>query len=1323
MFNPISTYRIQFHADFTFNDLEAIIPYLQQLGIKTIYASPIFEAVPGSMHGYDGVNPHKINPEIGTLEQLRKIAGDLKEIGISWIQDIVPNHMGFHHSNTWLMDVLKYGENSEYRPYFDIVSKDLEKEPLMVPFLGDDPDAIIEKGELNLVTTEEGNFLKYHDSMWPLREDTDLSLPLIEILEHQYYKLCDYRDTLKSMNYRRFFTVSSLICLNIQDPKVFADYHQFSKQLLDEGIFQGLRIDHIDGLFDPTAYLYQLRALCGEEAYLIVEKILEPGELLPPGWPIEGTTGYDYLGLVNQLFTNQKAEKKFNKFYKNLGRFNSPIAVQIQRKKREFLSGFMQGELENLYQAFIGLSTDDQIPEQNAELYKGIIAEFLVRCPVYRFYSSKLPLAEDEEAAIGEIFNSMPDEPEFTVGKEYFKKQLFKDNGSFYLRLMQFTGPLMAKGVEDTLMYTFNRFIGNNEVGDSSEVFGITADDFHQRILERQAAWPLAMNASATHDTKRGEDARARLNVLTDLKNKWPKEAAHWKELNEELKQSAQPDNNDEYFIYQTLIATYPELESEQEQYLDRLLEYMEKALRESKARSNWEEPDEQYEANCRNFITELLNKERPFWQVFSTFHKKIAAFGKLNSLAALLLKHASPGIPDTYQGTELWDLSMVDPDNRRPVDYEVRLKFLIETNKEVVELPELWSTASTGKIKLYFLKQLLQLRQSYPEVFSKGQYLPLQIKGKYADNAIAFVRHYQNDWLVFVLPVNISGMLDADEEEVVNIDWSDTYVVLPKAIPSEYKDWLRDKSDSTTTELKLDKVLKVLPFAALHFKNVERKRAAGVLMHVSSLPSTYGIGDLGPTAKSFLDFLAASGQKYWQVLPMNPLTQEQAYSPYSATSVMAGNVLLISPELLFAQGLISQNDLEEHARKTERKVSYERVEVIKQELLSIAFKNFKRSAGQLGLQKPFEKYCEQESFWLNDYALYEVLKTVNSGKQWSDWDIKHKTRDQSALDQALEKYTLELEAIKWQQFVFTEQWAQIREYASMLNVKLVGDLPFYAALDSAEVWANPHLFNVDKEGHVLGIAGVPPDYFNEDGQLWGMPVYNWESMKEEQYQWWIRRIAKNIELYDLIRLDHFRAFADYWEVPADSETAKNGTWKDGPGADFFNALVEHFGELPLIAEDLGEITPEVFALRDQFGLPGMKVLQFAFGEDIADSIHAPHNMSSDNCIAYTGTHDNNTTRGWYEEEADSATKARLEQYTDKKINKNNAVETLIRLAYASAAKIVIVPVQDLLNKDSKARMNTPASTKGNWMWRLKPDDLDTKIQEKLLAFTKLYGR
>ncbi|RZK83041.1 MAG: 4-alpha-glucanotransferase, partial [Pedobacter sp.] len=284
-------------------------------------------------------------------------------------------------------------------------------------------------------------------------------------------------------------------------------------------------------------------------------------------------------------------------------------------------------------------------------------------------------------------------------------------------------------------------------------------------------------------------------------------------------------------------------------------------------------------------------------------------------------------------------------------------------------------------------------------------------------------------------------------------------------------------------------------------------------------------------------------------------------------------------------------------------------------------------------------------------------------------------------------------------------------------------DIPFYAALDSADVWASPKLFNIDSDGKVLGAAGVPPDYFNEEGQLWGMPVYNWPAMKKANYSWWLKRIKKNMEMYDLIRLDHFRAFSEYWEVPGDRSTAKDGSWKTGPGSAFFDALIKEFGALPLIAEDLGEISADVFELRDRYKLPGMKVMQFAFGEDIARSIHTPHNFENQHCIAYTGTHDNNTTVGWYQEDADKDTRARLEQYTGKKVTRSNVADVMIKLAYASVASIAIIPIQDVLNKTAKARMNTPASVDGNWVWRLKPAEFNEKQQLKLLELVRLYGR
>ncbi|WP_285009714.1 malto-oligosyltrehalose synthase [Pedobacter faecalis] len=1320
MYNPVSTYRIQFNQEFSLSHFEEIIPYLDRLGVKTIYASPIFKAVPGSMHGYDGINPEEINPEIGTLEELVRISGKLKAREMGWIQDIVPNHMGFHQDNTWLMDVLRNGESSTYRHYFDIISGDLSKEPLMVPFLGGTLEEVIERNELSVEERGDEWFFKYFDSYWPLRPDTDTSAPLEDIAAEQHYRLCSYKESNEQMNYRRFFTVNSLICLNIQREEVFEAYHRFTKELVDQGIFQGVRIDHVDGLYDPEQYLLRLRALLGPDTYIVVEKILEPGELLPVSWPIQGTTGYDYLGTLNQLFTNRKAEKKFNRFYRGLERHDSSIQSQIHTKKREFLQAYMQGELNNLTRLVSAhLEQGEQDPALPA--YREILSEILVRCPVYRYYSNQYPLTEEETEVFGDLFKEL-DHGDNHEQIKTLKEILFRKDIALYQRLMQFTGPLMAKGVEDTLMYTYNRFIGNNEVGDSPEQFGITTEEFHDTIAQRYSDWPLAMNATATHDTKRGEDARARLNVLTDLGSEWLDEVRNWRELNAELKQNGAPDANDEYFIYQTLVATCPVSGPEAEDYQRRLLEYIEKALRESKRNSEWDEPDRVYEEGTRDFILALLDTKGVFWPVFAAFLHKVAEFGQADSLAALIIKMCSPGIPDTYQGTEFWDLSMVDPDNRRAVDYTLRSAYLQEFETGDVALTSLWSEAHTGKVKLLLLHKLLQLRLKYPALFSEGDYLPVEVKGKYASSVVSFARRYDQEWVICIVPVSLVSITATGAVELFEVDWADTRLVLPKAFPGEYQQLLQSAKGKASRELPLSEIFADMPFSLIYAKTPPSERGAGILMHISSLPSAFGIGDFGPAAADFLQFLARAGQKYWQVLPMNPLTEDQAYSPYSATSVMAGNTLLISPELLHQEGLLDDEDIRKNWSRAKKKISYQPVEQLKKKLLAKAYRKYKEKLDGAEDQA-FEEFCQQESPWLSDYALYEGIKSAHQGRAWFDWPAPLRNRDEKALAAFEGEHQDMLREIRWQQYVFFKQWHELRQTARVLGIQLIGDLPFYTAYDSADVWANRAYFSVSPQGKLKGVAGVPPDYFNADGQLWGMPVYNWKAMAKDKYRWWVDRIAKNLELYDIIRLDHFRAFAAYWEVPAQASTAKEGSWVQGPGQALFDAFVKRFGQLPFIAEDLGEITEDVYQLRDQYALPGMKVLQFGFGEDMPESIHTPHNYPDSNCIVYTGTHDNNTMQGWYEQEADGATGKRLEQYAGHKVTGYNVVETMMRLAYASVAKIAIVPVQDVLAKRAKARMNTPATIKGNWAWRLKHKELDAKLENRLFRLARLYRR
>ncbi|MGZ3852497.1 MAG: malto-oligosyltrehalose synthase, partial [Flavisolibacter sp.] len=726
MYNPVSTYRIQFQKAFSFSDFEKIMEYLQQLGVSTIYASPVFESTAGSVHGYDVLDPHRINPEIGSKEQLEQISQQLKESGIGWLQDIVPNHMAFDLRNKWLPDVLEKGKHSLFASFFDILwDSTVYEGRLMVPFLGTNLEDSIDKGETRLLVNENGAFLNYYDNNYPLspasyvaifqhkqrlsadikkrikdivaleeiqeareyterwkeikesllkndtlRRSFETSVDAINkdkelikaIANQQHYVLCHWQETDYQINFRRFFTINGLICLNIQDENVFSYYHELIQYFLEQGVFNGLRVDHIDGLYDPTQYLDRLRELAGEETYVVVEKILEPGETLPHQWRVEGSTGYDFLALVNNVFTNKNNEAAFTKRYRSFSRERSSIKQQIHEKKSAILYDHMEGELENLYHLFLQLKLIErkQLSSFHPEDLKDAIAGFLIQCPVYRYYGNQFPLDEPEASQVQNILNRMRDsgvadeiaisilENAFLHKPHQNDEEYNKRVAQFYQRCMQFTGPLMAKGVEDTLMYTYNRFIGHNEVGDSPESFGITQQEFHNQMAERQEHWPLSLNATATHDTKRGEDARARLNALTDLEAEWSSAVEEWMRLAEPLKQNQFPDRNDEYLIYQSLVGNYPMPGQEEDQFKERLTAYLQKALREAKQHSNWTTPNEEYEKATAEFAKGLLNKDGSFWKSFEGFHSTIVDYGIVNSLGQLLLKFTCPGVPDT---------------------------------------------------------------------------------------------------------------------------------------------------------------------------------------------------------------------------------------------------------------------------------------------------------------------------------------------------------------------------------------------------------------------------------------------------------------------------------------------------------------------------------------------------------------------------------------------------------------------------------------------------------------------------------------------------
>ncbi|MEK6301684.1 MAG: 4-alpha-glucanotransferase [Acidobacteriota bacterium] len=502
--------------------------------------------------------------------------------------------------------------------------------------------------------------------------------------------------------------------------------------------------------------------------------------------------------------------------------------------------------------------------------------------------------------------------------------------------------------------------------------------------------------------------------------------------------------------------------------------------------------------------------------------------------------------------------------------------------------------------------------------------------------------------------------------------------------------------------------------------------RSSGILLHPTSLPGRFGIGDFGSEAYRFVDFLAESGQSLWQILPLGPTGFGN--SPYQCFSAFAGKTTLISPERLIEYGLLSANDLVSAPKFSNERVEFGPVIEWKNALLARAFENFKRGSGA-SLRREVEGFSEAESLWLDDYAFYRAIKDAHGGAAWNNWNRELVKRDPKALASARTRLREDIEAHKFFQFLFFKQWSELKHYSANKGVSIIGDMPIFVAYDSADVWIHPELFKLNKEGSPTVVAGVPPDYFSKTGQLWGNPLYDWERMRATGFLWWIERVRAALRMTDLIRIDHFRGFAACWEVPFGDKTAEHGKWVPVPGTELFAALKKEFGELPIIAEDLGVITPDVEALRDGLGLPGMRVLQFAFGGDSTDQ-HLPHNYARHTTV-YTGTHDSDTVVGWFNSKAgvgstrDKAQVNRERDYCLKYLNSTgrDVHWDFIRAALSSVADVAIVPLQDVLGLDSSARMNLPASERGNWGWRFKAGALTPALSEKLSEMTSAYGR
>lgn len=498
--------------------------------------------------------------------------------------------------------------------------------------------------------------------------------------------------------------------------------------------------------------------------------------------------------------------------------------------------------------------------------------------------------------------------------------------------------------------------------------------------------------------------------------------------------------------------------------------------------------------------------------------------------------------------------------------------------------------------------------------------------------------------------------------------------------------------------------------------------RSSGILLHLSSLPGPFGIGDLGAAAHRFVDFLAETGQRVWQVLPLVPVGL--GHSPYSSPSTFAGNPLLIGPDLLIQDGLLSDDDLRDLPSFPSDHVAFGTVVPHKMELLRRAFNRF-RMGDASHLRSDFDRFRSENTYWLNDYALFMALKHAFGHVSWTEWPSKFAGRAPSALEQARSEHAEAVELQEFLQFLFARQWGRLRAYCHTHDVRLFGDLPIYVAHDSADVWAHRELFYLDESGRATVVAGVPPDYFSETGQRWGNPIYRWDLMRENGYAWWTRRFENIFNLVDLVRLDHFRAFAGYWEIPASEETAIHGRWVEGPGASLFHAIEKALGPLPLVAENLGMITPDVTELMETFGFPGMAVLQFAFGGE-ADHAFLPHNYER-NLVAYTGTHDNDTIIGWWSnmerDGAGSGLRATRFARSYLQLGAEEMHWAGIRALMSSVANIVVSPMQDVLGMDSGARMNVPGKGHGNWSWRFREEDVTAAMRKKLAAMTAVYGR
>ena len=672
--------------------------------------------------------------------------------------------------------------------------------------------------------------------------------------------------------------------------------------------------------------------------------------------------------------------------------------------------------------------------------------------------------------------------------------------------------------------------------------------------------------------------------------------------------------------------------------------------------------------------------------------HEKL---GKARLKMAALWQMTYPGVPCIYYGDELGMQGFKDPTNRRPYQWEGGDLELRETYKKFIKMRNDNIVLQTG--------EFLPL-PSYGDIFAYARVIRngRDVFDQEAENKIFLVAFNRSRYNAQDVSLDVSDFANG-----IFVDAFD-----PENTQKHYP-VIRGKVS-----------FKLQPLEGVLFLHVPPKqnydRRAGILLHPSSLPSKYGIGDFGKEAFEFIDYLKAAGQTVWQILPLNPVGF--GYSPYQSPSAFAGNPLLISPDDLIERGLLSEYDIPIARKPNDDKVEFEKVIALKLAALSKAFQNFKtKIASDNKLKTDFDNFCRRESYWLKEYALFAAIKDRFNDVYWIEWGDKIKQRDEKTLAAWRETLKEEISFFEFEQYIFNLQWQKLHKYANEHGIEIMGDMPIFVSADSADVWANQKLFMVNEEGRPEKVAGVPPDYFSATGQLWGNPQYNWAAMEQEDYQWWKLRFKKLFDFVDIVRVDHFRAFESYWSVDGKATTAISGEWLKGPGKKFFDIIAKEFPNSHIVAEDLGIITDAVEELRQECGFPGMKVLHFElhFNEEGRIGFIPPENS-----ITYTGTHDNNTTVGWFIEDVDNSSKATLAQLIGADVHRPEDVcEKMIEFAYASYSRFTIIPMQDILKLDSKSRMNTPGTVGTNWSWRLKPNYQLDADADKLKLLCKKYLR